>query len=69
MSYNSKSMHAEEFIDDAEILECIDYAKKNKSNREVVDAILEKGKNSQREFHTKRLQSLWNAIYLSAMRR
>ena len=40
MSYNPKSMHAEEFIDDAEILECIDYAKKNKSNREVVDAIL-----------------------------
>lgn len=44
MSYNPKSMHAEEFIDDAEILECIDYAKKNKSNREVVDAILEKAK-------------------------
>ena len=44
MSYNPKSMHAEEFIDDAEILECIDYAKKNKSNREVVDAILEKAR-------------------------
>lgn len=68
MSYNPKSMHAEEFIDDAEILECIDYAKKNKSNREVVDAILEKA-NSQREFHTKRPQSLWSVIYLSAMSR
>ena len=30
MSYNPKSMHAEEFIDDTEILECIEYAKKNK---------------------------------------
>lgn len=68
MSYNPKSMHAEEFIDDAEILECIDYAKKNKSNREVVDAILER-QNSQREFHTKRLQSLWSVIYLSVMSR
>ena len=36
MSYNPKSMHAEEFIDDTEILECIEYAKKNKSNKEVV---------------------------------
>ena len=44
MSYNPKSMHAEEFIDDTEILECIEYAKKNKSNKEVVNAILEKAK-------------------------
>ena len=29
MGYNPKSMRAEEFIDDAEILESIEYAKKN----------------------------------------
>ena len=28
MSYNPKSMHAEEFIDDAEILECIECKEK-----------------------------------------
>ena len=48
MSYNPKSMHAEEFIDDAEILECIDYAKKNKSNREVVKGKTRKGNFTQR---------------------
>ena len=44
MGYNPKSMRAEEFIDDAEILESIEYAKKNKDNMEVINAILEKAK-------------------------
>ena len=38
MSYNPKSMHAEEFIDDTEILECIEYAKKN--NIEVPEELI-----------------------------
>ena len=31
--YNVKSNKAEEFIDDQEILDTIEYAKKNKNNR------------------------------------
>ena len=32
--YNVMSPKAEEFISDEEILECLDYAEKNKNNRE-----------------------------------
>ena len=42
--YDPKSMKAEEFIDDAEILESLKYADENKSNIEVIDAILEKAR-------------------------
>lgn len=42
--YNSRSKVATEFIDDAEILATIEYAKENKSNRELVESILEKAK-------------------------
>ena len=31
--YNVKSNHADEFIDDSEILDTLAYAEKNKSNR------------------------------------
>ena len=34
--YNVKSNKAEEFIDDQEILDTIEYAKKNKNNRELI---------------------------------
>lgn len=44
MMYNCQSKIATEFIDDQEILATISFAEKNKSNREVVDAILEKAK-------------------------
>ena len=40
--YNPKSGKATEFIDDKEILESLEYAQKNKNNKEVIDAILEK---------------------------
>ncbi|MGN0183412.1 MAG: [FeFe] hydrogenase H-cluster radical SAM maturase HydG [Candidatus Ornithomonoglobus sp.] len=40
--YDVKSMHADEFIDDGEILETLEYAQKNKSNRELIEEIIEK---------------------------
>lgn len=40
--YNPKSRHAEEFINDAEILETLEYAEKNKHNAALIDEILEK---------------------------
>lgn len=42
MGYNPKSMKAEEFINNEEILECLDYARKNKDNMKLVDDILNK---------------------------
>ena len=42
--YNPKSNKAEEFIDDGEILETLEYAEKNKRNAELIDQILEKAK-------------------------
>ncbi|MBQ5767605.1 MAG: [Clostridiales bacterium] len=42
--YDPKSLKAEEFIDNEEILESLKYADENKSNVEVIDAILEKAK-------------------------
>ena len=39
--YNPKSKVATEFIDDAEILDTLDYAKKNKENRTLIESILE----------------------------
>ena len=40
--YNPKSKEAEEFINDGEILETLEYAEKNKSNIQLIDEILEK---------------------------
>ena len=42
--YDPKSLKAEEFIDNEEILESLKYADENKSNVEVINAILEKAK-------------------------
>ena len=42
--YNPKSNKAEEFIDDGEILETLEYAEKNKRNAELIDRIIEKAK-------------------------
>ena len=42
--YNVKSLKAEEFINDGEILDTLDYAEKNKDNLELIDKILEKAK-------------------------
>lgn len=43
--YNVKSNIAEEFINHEEILSTLEYAKENKSNRELINSILEKAKD------------------------
>ncbi|NRT79207.1 [FeFe] hydrogenase H-cluster radical SAM maturase HydG [Clostridium beijerinckii] len=43
--YNVKSKIATEFIDNEEILETLEFAKKNKNNRELINEILEKAKD------------------------
>ena len=42
--YNSKSKIATEFIDNEEILKTLEYANKNKSNKKLIDSIIEKAK-------------------------
>ena len=42
--YDPKSSCADEFIDNQEILDTLEYAEKNKSNIELIDSILEKAK-------------------------
>ena len=42
--YNPKSLKAEEFINDQEILDTIAYAEANKNNIELIDSILEKAR-------------------------
>ena len=42
--YNPKSLKAEEFINNEEILATIEYAEQNKNNVELIDSILEKAK-------------------------
>ncbi len=42
--YNPKSLKAEEFINDGEILATIEYAEKNKHNVELIEQILEKAR-------------------------
>lgn len=42
--YNVKSKIATEFIDDGEILESLEFAKKNKNNKQLINEILEKAK-------------------------
>ncbi len=42
--YDKKSMHAEEFINDEEILETLKYAEENKNNIELINSILEKAR-------------------------
>lgn len=42
--YDPKSLKAEEFINDEEILETLAYAEENKNNVELIDQILEKAR-------------------------
>ena len=42
--YDVKSLKAEEFINDEEILATLEYAEQNKNNRELIEQILEKAK-------------------------
>lgn len=43
--YNVKSKIATEFINDEEILDTLDYAQKNKSNRELITSLIERAKD------------------------
>ena len=43
-TYDPKSLHAEDFINDEEIRETLDYADANKSNRALIESLLEKAK-------------------------
>ncbi|MHB1485467.1 MAG: [FeFe] hydrogenase H-cluster radical SAM maturase HydG [Saccharofermentanales bacterium] len=45
MKYDPKSLKAEEFISDAEIMETIDYAKENKSNEKLIYSLIEKARD------------------------
>ena len=47
MKYDSKSLNAEEFINHEEIMDSLSYAEKNKENRTVLQAILEKAKQAK----------------------
>ena len=42
--YDVRSLKAEEFINDEEILATLEYAEQNKHNRELIEQILEKAK-------------------------
>ena len=48
MSYDPKSLKAEEFINHEEILETLAYADANKHNRELIEEILEKARPKKR---------------------
>ncbi len=47
--YNPKSLKAEEFISDEEILATLQYAEQNKHNRELIEEILEKARPKKTE--------------------
>ncbi len=49
MAYNPKSLKAEEFISDEEILATLEYAEQNKHNAELIDKILEKARPKKTE--------------------
>ena len=43
--YDPKSLVAEEFINHEEILDTIEYAKANKSNKELIFSLIERAKD------------------------
>ena len=45
--YDVNSPKAEEFINDGEIKETLEYAKENKNNRELIESILKKAKEKK----------------------
>lgn len=45
--YNKKSVIADDFINDAEIIETIDFAQKNKSNKQLIKEIIDKAKQKK----------------------
>lgn len=55
MEYNVKSMKAEEFISHEEILEAMEYARENKSNKQLIHKILDKAAACQGISHREAL--------------
>jgi len=53
--YNPKSKVATEFIDNEEILKTIEYAEKNKNNRELIDSLIERAKDCKGLSHKEAL--------------
>ena len=53
--YSPKSLKAEEFISNEEILASLDYAEKNKSNIELINSILDKA--NERSFSQRSISS------------
>lgn len=53
--YDVKSSNATEFINDAEILETIEYAKKNKNNKELINSIIERAHDNKGLSHREAL--------------
>ena len=49
MAYNPKSLKAEEFISDEEILATLEYAEQNMQNKELIEEILEKARPKKTE--------------------
>ncbi|MGI6730781.1 MAG: [FeFe] hydrogenase H-cluster radical SAM maturase HydG [Anaerovoracaceae bacterium] len=71
--YNIKSPRAEEFINDAEILETLAYADANKYNRELIEEILQKAREKKGLSHREaavlldcKIEDLNNEIYALA---
>lgn len=55
MKYDPKSAYAEEFINDEEIRNCLEYSEKNKHNVELIDSILEKARKRKGLTHKEAL--------------
>ena len=53
--YDAKSLKAEEFINDEEILETLRYAEENKANAELIDSLIEKAKKRKGLTHREAL--------------
>ena len=49
--YDPKSPKAEEFIDDDEIQATIRFARENRGNRELIEAVLEKAAPLESDLH------------------
>ena len=45
MMYNPKSLNADEFIDDKEVTDSLEYAEQNKNNRELIKSIIDRARD------------------------
>lgn len=58
--YNVNSPRAEEFINHQEILDTLEYAKQNKSNRALIEGLIQRA-TTARASAIGRLRCFWNA--------